>query len=84
MTGAKRTVYILQSEHHRWRYYTGLTSRLTARLDEHNAGRCQHTASARPWRLIVAIEFAEEGRAVEFEQYLKSGSGVAFARRHLR
>ena len=84
MTGAKRTVYILQSEHHRSRYYTGLTSRLTARLDEHNAGRCQHTASARPWRLIVAIEFAEEGRAVEFEQYLKSGSGVAFARRHLR
>jgi predicted GIY-YIG superfamily endonuclease len=63
MTGAKRIVYILQSERHRSRYYTGLTSRPAARLDEHNAGRCQHTASTRPWRLIVAIEFADEERA---------------------
>jgi hypothetical protein len=32
----------------------------------------------------VVIEFADEERAVRFERYLKSGSGVAFARRHLR
>jgi hypothetical protein len=31
---------------------------------------------------VVVIEFAEEGRAIEFEKYLKSGSGVAFAKRH--
>jgi hypothetical protein len=28
----------------------------------------------------VVIEFAEERRALAFERYLKSGSGVAFAR----
>jgi hypothetical protein len=32
----------------------------------------------------VIVEFADEQRAVAFEKYLKSGSGVAFAKRHLR
>jgi hypothetical protein len=32
----------------------------------------------------VVIEFDDEKRAVAFERYLKSGSGVAFAKRHLR
>jgi hypothetical protein len=30
------------------------------------------------------VEFADEARALRFERYLKSGSGVAFAKRHLR
>jgi hypothetical protein len=30
------------------------------------------------------VEFADERRAVAFERYLKSGSGVAVAIRHLR
>jgi hypothetical protein len=30
------------------------------------------------------VEFADERRAIAFERYLKSGSGVAFAKRHLR
>ena len=34
--------------------------------------------------LTVVIEFSDERRAVAFERYLKSGSGVAFAQRHLR
>ena len=32
----------------------------------------------------VVIEFPDEARAVRFERYLKSESGVAFAQRHLR
>jgi hypothetical protein len=32
----------------------------------------------------VLVEFADERRALAFERYLKSGSGVAFAKRHLR
>lgn len=43
-----------------------------------------HTAKYGPWTLDVIIEFADERRAVLFERYLKSGSGVAFAHRHLR
>jgi hypothetical protein len=30
------------------------------------------------------VKFADEARAVAFERYLKSGSGHAFAIRHLR
>jgi hypothetical protein len=52
--------------------------------DNKNQGRCVHTAKYRPWTVDGVIEFADERRAVAFERYLKSGSGVAFARRHLR
>ncbi len=54
------------------------------RLEAHNAGRCSHTEARRPWRMDVLIEFSDEHRAVAFERYLKSGSGSAFAIRHLR
>ncbi len=57
---------------------------MAARLAAHNAGHCTHTADGRPWEIDVIIEFNDEKRAVVFEQYLKSGSGVAFAKRHLR
>ena len=81
---AKRSVYILQSETDPARYYTDLTSNLRARLDAHNAGRCTHTVSGRPWSVVVTIDFTNEDRAVKFERYLKSGSGRAFAKRHFR
>jgi len=84
MGGSKRFVYLLRSESNPTRYYTGLTSDLHARLLDHNAGRCRHTSSGVPWKLDVVTEFADERRAVAFEQYLKSGSGCAFAKRHLR
>jgi predicted GIY-YIG superfamily endonuclease len=80
----KRFVYVLRSELDPNRYYTGLTSDVCARLEAHNAGRCPHTTGGRPWRIDVVVEFADEGRAVTFERYLKSGSGNAFAKRHFR
>jgi len=84
MCAAKCIVYVLKSESDPRRYYTGLTSNVTARLDAHNAGRCAHTAAGRPWIVDVVIEFLDERRAVAFERYLKSGSGSAFATRHFR
>jgi len=42
-----------------------------------------HTAKYRPWRIEVAIRFRDDQRAVAFERDLKSGSGHAFAKRHL-
>ena len=77
-------VYILQSETNLSRYYTGHTSNLRERLAAHNAGFSSHTADACPWRVLVTIEFADVYRAIEFERYLKSGSGREFARRHFR
>ena len=84
MSGAQCFVYIIKCRTERSRYYTGVTSHVAARLAAHNAGRCHHTAGARPWEIVAVIEFAEERRAIEFEKYLKSGSGVAFAKRHFR
>ncbi|HKW01087.1 MAG TPA: GIY-YIG nuclease family protein [Vicinamibacterales bacterium] len=81
---SKCFVYVLKSNSFPPRYYTGLTSDLKRRLAEHNAGSHAYTARYRPWSLDVVIEFADERRALAFEQYLKSGSGVAFAMRHFR
>ena len=80
----KRYVYILKNFDNPPRYYTGLTSNPVARIAGHNAGECTHTGKHRPWGFDVVIAFADERRAVAFERYLKSGSGVAFAKRHLR
>ena len=81
---SKRFVYILKNSETPPRFYTGLTSNVPKRHLEHNEGHCHHTARYRPWTVDVAIEFADERRAIAFERYLKSGSGVAFAQRHLR
>lgn len=82
--GSQCFVYIIRSRTDPTRYYTGLTSDVVARLAAHNAGRCTHTARYTPWELDVVVEFADQGRAIAFERYLKSGSGVAFSKRHLR
>jgi predicted GIY-YIG superfamily endonuclease len=80
----KRFVYVLRNSESPPRYYTGITSDVSRRRTEHSAGTCTHTAKYRPWSIDVVIEFTDERRAVAFERYLKSGSGVAFAKRHLR
>lgn len=40
--------------------------------------------SDRPWRVVLSMTFEEATKAEAFERYLKSGSGRAFASRHLR
>jgi putative endonuclease len=78
----KHLVYVLESSRNPDRHYIGLTSDVAARLAAHNDARSPHTAKHGPWTLLVALEFADEGRAAKFERYLKTGSGRAFARRH--
>jgi predicted GIY-YIG superfamily endonuclease len=82
MSGSKRFVYVLKNADAAPRFYVGLTSDMNGRVADHDAGRCPHTASRRPWRLHVVIEFADEPTAIRFERYLKSGSSRAFAKRH--
>ena len=79
---ATRYVYGVQSEVDPERFYVGVTSDVQSRLRAHNAGESRHTRRYRPWRLVVAVEFASEERALAFERYLKTGSGRAFAKRH--
>ena len=75
-------VYLLISESDPGRHYVGLTDNLKDRLRRHNAGEVAHTAKHRLWKLQVAIAFNDRMKASEFEIYLKSHSGRAFAKRH--
>ena len=75
-------VYILQSVPEPENFYVGLTDDVDARLGRHNVGHVAHTSKFAPWRIKNTIGFADEQRAVEFERYLKSGSGRAFAKKH--
>ena len=84
MPFCKRFVYVLKNDQQPPQYYTGVTSHVASRLAMHNAGLCAATAAARPWRIDAVVAFTDERRAFAFERYLKSGSGVAFAKRHLR
>jgi predicted GIY-YIG superfamily endonuclease len=77
-----RCVYLLQSVKHPSKRYLGLTDDLKRRLAEHNAGKSSHTAAYRPWEVVVALYFRDTAKAEAFEQYLKHGTGHAFAKRH--
>jgi len=78
-----KCVYLLQSISHPQQRYIGITSNLKERLKAHNEGKSCHTAKYTPWRVRVAMYFDDHARADAFERYLKSGSGHAFAKRHL-
>jgi predicted GIY-YIG superfamily endonuclease len=61
----------------------GVTSDVDERLEWHNSGPSGQTVSDRPWQVVVSVEFPDERTASRFERFLKSGSGRAFAKRHL-
>ena len=75
-------VYLLQSINHPKERYIGSSKNLKQRLAEHNAGQSKHTCKFKPWKVVVAVWFEDEKKAMEFERYLKIGSGYAFAHRH--
>jgi predicted GIY-YIG superfamily endonuclease len=75
-------VYILESfdsQH----FYVGITDDLRARLVKHNAREVSHTSKYAPWRFKTYVAFSNEEQAFEFEKYLKSASGRAFAKKRL-
>ena len=76
-------VYIIRSVGSREQEYIGATADLKRRLSDHNAGRSKHTAKFKPWELAWYCAFPDKYKALEFERYLKSHSGRAFARKRL-
>lgn len=74
--------YILESLKFPTQRYIGYTSNLEKRLREHNSGKCSHTSKFKPWKIRTYVAFEELEKARQFEKYLKSGSGYAFAKRH--
>ncbi|MBI2927861.1 MAG: GIY-YIG nuclease family protein [Verrucomicrobia bacterium] len=75
--------YVLQSIAEPSQFYRGHTADLRARIADHNAGESPHTAKYTPWKLVFYAAFESLALAQSFERYLKTGSGHAFAKRHL-
>jgi putative endonuclease len=76
-------VYLLRSETDPSQRYIGMTDDLKVRLKDHNAGKSPHTSKYRPWTLVTYLAFSDHAKALDFERYLKSGSGWAFANKRL-
>ncbi|HDQ26207.1 MAG TPA: GIY-YIG nuclease family protein [bacterium] len=66
------------------KYYIGITEDVEKRLKSHNYGQSAHTLRFKPWKIISYTVFMDDSKAFEFEKYLKSGSGRAFANKHLK
>lgn len=64
-------------------YYSGSTSDLDSRLDDHKYGRNKSTKHFRPLSLVWTASFSNKKQALEFEKYLKSSSGHAFRNKRL-
>ena len=75
-------IYLIKSISNPEQRYIGQTDDLKKRLKQHNAGYSIHTAQYRPLVLVNYFAFSSKDAALEFEKYLKSGSGQAFANRH--
>ena len=76
-------VYILQSDMDPHRFYTGCANDLRERLRRHNRGDVPHTSKWIPWQIKTYLAFSDNARARQFEHYLKSSPGRAFAKNHL-
>jgi putative endonuclease len=76
-------VYLIRSTAKPGKTYVGMTEALEARIARHNAGAVPATARFAPWDLVAFVAVREHNRAIQLERYFKSGSGHAFARKHL-
>ncbi len=75
-------VYILQSQKDR-SFYTGVSENLKQRIKEHNWHLSRYSKSKTPFELVWFCAFKNKNKALNFEKYLKQGSGFAFARKRL-
>ena len=73
-------VYILKQSD--GNYYTGSTSNLENRKQQHDDGQNLSTKNKRPLELIWSAQFSSKKLAENFEKYLKSSSGFAFRNKH--
>jgi len=64
------------------RTYIGATNDLRDRIQRHRNGYIIATKKRLPIKLIAYFAFQNEHTAFVFEQYLKSGSGRAFLKKH--
>ena len=76
-------VYLIQSIKNS-SIYVGYSTDLKNRMAAHQTGNSKHTSKNRPWKLKCYFAFEDKGAALDFENYLKAGSGQAFRKRHFK
>jgi predicted GIY-YIG superfamily endonuclease len=76
-------VYLIESVNYPEQRYVGFCADLKSRLASHNSGESVHTSKYMPWKLVAYLAFSDKRKAQEFEHYLKTGSGKAFANKRL-
>lgn len=74
-------VYLIRSIKYPKTMYVGYTLDVKKRLATHNSGASIHTRKDRPWELVLCMAFKNMECAKQFEKYLKSQSGRAFAKK---
>jgi len=65
------------------KHYVGCTINLKERIARHKKGNVLATKPYLPVKLVWCCSFPDRYKAYVFESYLKSGSGRAFAFKHL-
>jgi predicted GIY-YIG superfamily endonuclease len=63
-------------------FYTGYTSDLKKRIKKHQQGGSTNTKNRRPVELCFACCIKNKYIAIQFEKYLKTGSGRGFMNKH--
>jgi len=63
------------------RYYVGFTPDLKKRLEKHKGGLVISTKSNLNYDLEWYCAFKTKKQALNFERYLKTGSGIAFMKK---
>jgi len=76
-------VYVLKSETDN-QFYTGYTSDLRQRIDEHNLGKVQSTKNRRPLKLVYFEGCLNQHDATHREKYLKTTYGKRYIRERLK
>lgn len=76
-------VYLIRSEFFPDQTYIGFTTNVDERLQKHNHHSSLHTKKYAPWKLVSYLAFDSKKKALEFEKYIKVGSGYAFAKKRL-
>ena len=75
-------VYILKNSQ-TGECYTGFSADLKTRLKSHQGKTVKTTKGAGYYKLVFYSAFETKIKALDFETYLKHGSGHAFARKRL-
>ncbi|MCH7225824.1 GIY-YIG nuclease family protein [Verrucomicrobiaceae bacterium E54] len=65
-------------------FYTGLTSDLRRRLEEHNSGEVPSTKHRTPFRLVYYEACPSRVDAAAREKYLKTGMGKRYLKNRLK